>query len=129
MWVSSHPDDEDPMLWQDMETGVFHSIQHNLEAAQDQQNTGTSRDQPCQVGTHQFSLDGFEWFYTGAAYTNLVEYTDGSHHLFSRRERPHLVFEENTTRPIALSNAARPGGADGDRTFTIVQGLRTKLAA
>ena len=79
MWVSSHPDDEDPMLWQDMETGVFHSIQHNLEAAQDQQNTGTSRDQPCQVGTHQFSLDGFEWFYTGAAYTNLVEYTDGSH--------------------------------------------------
>ena len=121
MWVSSHPDDEDPMLWQDMETGVFHSIQHSLESR-------ATKGQPSQVGTHQFSLDGFEWIFTGAAYTNLVEYTDGSHHLFDRRERPHLVFEENTTRPIALSNSARPGGADGDRTFTLVQGLRTKPA-
>ena len=121
MWVSSHPDDEDPMLWQDMETGVFHSIQHNLAVC--------PRDQPCQLGTHQFSLDGLEWFLTGAAYTNQVEYTDGSSHLFDRRERPHLVFEENTTRPIALSNSARPGGADGDRTFTLVQGLRTKPTA
>ena len=34
------------------------------------------------------------------------------------------VFAENTTKPIALSNSARPGGADGDRTFTLIQGLR-----
>jgi hypothetical protein len=31
LWVSSLPDDEDPMPWQDMKTGVWHSIQHNLE--------------------------------------------------------------------------------------------------
>jgi hypothetical protein len=31
LWVSSHPDDEDPMPWQDQETGVWHSIQHNLQ--------------------------------------------------------------------------------------------------
>ncbi len=124
MWVSSHPNDEDPMPWQDMETGVFHSIQHNLEGGCPMR----PNDPPCQVGTHQFSLDGFEWFYTGVAYTDLVEYTDGSSHIFDRRERPHLVFEENTTRPIALSTSARPGGADGDHTFTLVQGLRTKPA-
>eukprot|EP01052_Picozoa_sp_SAG31_P029033 SAG31_NODE_2854_length_4992_cov_3.213570_2_plen_136_part_00 len=106
-----------------METGVYHSIQHNLEGPH------MCAGQLCQVGTHQFSLDGRTWFYTGTAYTSLVEYTDGSSHLFDRRERPHLVFEENTTRPIALSNAVRPGGADGDRTFTLVQGLRTKPAA
>ena len=57
-------------------------------------------------------------------YTNQVLYTDGTSHLFDRRERPHIVFEENSTRPVALSNAVRPGNADGDRTFTLVQGLR-----
>jgi hypothetical protein len=83
--------------------------------------------QLCQIGTHQFSLDGGrQWFYTGTAYTSLVHYTDGSSHLFDRRERPHMVFAENTTKPVALSNSARPGGLEGDRTFTLVQGLRTK---
>lgn len=66
--------------------------------------------QLCQIGTHQFSLDGGrQWFYTGTAYTSLVHYTDGSSHLFDRRERPHMVFAENSTTPIALSNSARPG--------------------
>ena len=36
-----------------------------------------------------------------------------------------MVFAENSTTPVALSNSARPGGLDGDRTFTLVQGLRT----
>jgi hypothetical protein len=79
-----------------------------------------------QIGTHQFSLDGRQWYSTGTAYTSLVHYTDGSSHLFDRRERPHMVFEENTTNLVALSNSARPGGLDGDRTFTLVQGLRAK---
>lgn len=118
LFVSSRPDDEDPMLWQDTDTGVWHSIQHNLEGPH------MCQGQLCQVGTHQFSLDGRAWWSTGTAYTNLVEYTDGSSHLFDRRERPHMVFAENSTVPVALSNAVRPGGADGDRTFTLLQGLR-----
>jgi hypothetical protein len=65
-----------------------------------------------------------QWYSTGTAYTSRVEYTDGTSHLFDRRERPHVVFEENSTRPIALSTAVRPGGQDGDRTFSLVQGLR-----
>ena len=85
LWVTTRPDDEDPMLWQDIETGVWHSIQHNLEGPH------MCAGQLCQVGTHQFSLDGREWWYTGTAYTSLVNYTDGSWHLFDRRERPHVV--------------------------------------
>ncbi len=122
MWVSSRPDDEDPMLWQDMATNVWHSIQHNLEGPH------MCDGQLCQVGTHQFSIDGWQWYSTGTAYTNLVQYTDGTSHLFDRRERPHLIFAENTTNPVALATSARPGGLDGDRTFTLVQGLRTKAA-
>lgn len=122
LFVSSAPDDEDPVPWQDIETGIWHSIQHNLEGPH------MCDGQLCQVGTHQFSYDGWQWYSTGVAYTSLVHYTDGSSHLFDRRERPHLVFAENTTTPVALSNAARPGGLDGDRTFTLVQGLRLKEA-
>eukprot|EP00037_Helgoeca_nana_P019895 m.195893 g.195893 ORF g.195893 m.195893 type:complete len:537 (-) comp25039_c0_seq1:70-1680(-) len=118
LFVSSRPDQEDPMLWQDVETGVWHSIQHNL------QGPHMCEGQLCQVGAHQFSLDGRGWYSTGTAYTSRVEYTDGTSHLFDRRERPHVVFEENSTRPIALSTAVRPGGQDGDRTFTLVQGFR-----
>jgi len=121
LWVSSSPSDEDPMPWMDEATGVWHSIQHNLEGPH------MCAGQLCQVGTHQFSLDGGrQWFYTGTAYTSLVNFTDGSSHLFDRRERPHMVFAENSTTPIALSTAARPGDQDGDRTFTLVQGLRLK---
>jgi hypothetical protein len=118
LFVSSAPDDEDPMPWQDAATGVWHSIQHSLEGPH------MCEGQLCQVGTHQFSHDGRQWYSTGVAYTSLVHYTDGSSHLFDRRERPHVVFAENTTVPVALSNAVRPGDQDGDRTFTLVQGLR-----
>jgi hypothetical protein len=52
LFVSSRPDQEDPMLWQDVETGVWHSIQHNL------QGPHMCEGQLCQVGAHQFSLDG-----------------------------------------------------------------------
>ena len=121
MFVSSHPDDEDPMPWMDEATGVWHSVQHNL------QGPHMCAGQLCQVGTHQFSLDGGrQWFYTGVAYTSLVHFTDSTSHLFDRRERPHLVFAENSTVPVALSNAVRPGGLDGDRTFTLIQGLRLR---
>ena len=65
-----------PSLW----LRVWHAIQ-------------MCEGQLCQVGTHQFSIDGGrQWFYTGTAYTSLVHYTDGTSHLFDRRERPHLVF-------------------------------------
>ena len=68
---------------------------------------------------------------TGVSYTTRVNFTDGASYLFDRRERPHMVFAEGTTDPVALSNAVRPGGADGDRTFTLLQGLRpgTQLQA
>lgn len=118
-WVSSRPNDEDPMLWQDMETGVWHAITHNLMGPH------MVYGQLAQVGLHEFSLDGEHWYVSGTAYTNNVTFTDGTSYLFDRRERPHLVFEENTTKPVALSNSVRPGGqGSGDRTFTLVQGLR-----
>ncbi len=85
------------MLWQDIETGVWHSIQHNLEGPH------MCAGQLCQVGTHQFSLDGREWWYTGTAYTSLVNYTDGSWHLFDRRERPHMVTTDRLVHACTIA--------------------------
>ena len=63
--VTTMPDDEDPMPWQDMKTGIWHSIQHNLEGPH------MCQGQLCQIGTHQFSIDGGrQWWYTGGNYTN-----------------------------------------------------------
>ena len=79
----------------------------------------------CQVGTHAWSLDGFAWYYGGTAYTSRVEFTDGSAVLLNRRERPHLVFEENSSTLVALSNSAELGGAWSDRSFTLLQPITT----
>ncbi len=58
--------------------------------------------------------------YTGVAYSNEVNLTDGTTLQLNRRERPHLVFAEGTRTPVALTNSAeaRPG-----RSFTLVQAI------
>ena len=117
------------MLWQDEHTGFWHAILHNLEGPH------MCYNQLCQVGIHAFSRDGNHWTNGGTAYTNLVDFTDGTRLLLNRRERPHVVFAKGTTVPIALSNSAEPGGASGeggrvptggDLSFTLVQAIKLR---
>ena len=115
---------EDPYIWVDRR-GVFHAVMHSMDAGQ-----------PF-CGGHAFSADGIAWTYTGYAYSNAANYSDGSWEVFARRERPHLLFAQDGTTPIALSNgvqyAAPPdvsctiGGARTvcDPIFTLVQPIAT----
>eukprot|EP00947_MAST-08B_sp_MAST-8B-sp1_P002402 g2402.t1 len=64
--VTSRPDAEDPMLWQD-EDDHFHALLHNLEGAHMCGNAGPP---DCLVGIHIFSRDGVVWLNGGLAYTN-----------------------------------------------------------
>jgi hypothetical protein len=82
------------------------------------------RGDPLRPRSHGYSLDGLTWLFGGVAYTNNVTFTDGSSLLLTRRERPHVVFAEGTRTIVALSNSAMVGGAYGDRSFTLVQGVR-----
>eukprot|EP00040_Diaphanoeca_grandis_P025597 m.142028 g.142028 ORF g.142028 m.142028 type:complete len:474 (+) comp30228_c0_seq1:69-1490(+) len=78
-------------------------------------------------GSHAYSVDGKTWYYSGAAYTNLVTYTDGASELLERRERPHLVTD-NDSNVVAITNgviAWDDAGAYGDRSFTLVQPIAT----
>jgi hypothetical protein len=43
------------------------------------------------AGTHAFSRDGKVWYYSGMAYSNAVQFSDGTVEYMKRRERPHLV--------------------------------------
>ena len=99
--------------------GNFHAILHNLEGPHMVRGFREAR-----VGIHAFSQDGERWFDGGLAYTNLVNFTDGTSWNFNRRERPHLIFAEGSRTIIALTNSAEPGGISGDRTFTLVQGVK-----
>ena len=120
-FISSAPDAEDPYIWQN-DDGTLHTLLHSLEGPH------MCGGVECQVGTHAFSLDGFAWYYGGTAYTSRVEFTDGDILMLNRRERPHLVFAENSTTPVALSNSAEVGMGYGDRSFTLIQGINTTVA-
>jgi len=89
---------EDPFVWQDSR-GAFHAIFH----AMDVQGQGQGQ---AYLGGHAFSTDGASWTYTGTAYGNAANYSDGSWQVFQRRERPHLLFDARGL-PVALSNGVQ----------------------
>lgn len=109
---------EDPFVFTDPE-GNYHCLFH----AFDHQGGLGATYFP---GSHAYSEDGKVWHYSGAAYSNIVEYSDGTQGVLTRRERPHLVFstDSGVRRIVALSNGVieeGDEGANGDRSWTLVQ--------
>lgn len=118
---------EDPTLWID-EHGTAHMLAHAFRPF---------------FGAHAFSpptdwprnwTDGasMNWTFTGVAYGNAVSFTDGSNFSFSRRERPHLVWDKDQAgvTALALSNGVQYLGQldepNADATLTLVQPLSTR---
>jgi len=106
--VPDHPPPEDPMVWVGGD-GVYHALFH------DRSGDGKSH------GGHAYSIDGFEWTYTGVAYDNVIEYDDGWKWAFSSRERPHLVMDRKGA-PLALTSGVRYSQElTGDYSYTHLQ--------
>jgi hypothetical protein len=113
---------EDPFVYRDAR-GRFHAILHAMDVG----------DDPSFCGGHAFSADGVAWTYTGFAFGNVANYSDGTARAFSRRERPHLLFARDGVTPLALSSGVQfdaPAGvactiggrpAACDPVFTLVQ--------
>jgi hypothetical protein len=60
---------------------------------------------PLAQGGHAFSADGLVWHASETpAYPGSVEYADGSVGRYGKRERPHLVLDPATRKPVALTN-------------------------
>ena len=108
---------EDPMLWIDKTTGAIHAILHDEQGPQ----------RCTAVGRHAFSTDGINWTYAAEnAYNSTVKFDHGngteSVVSFYRRERPHMIIDENG-RPTHLSNGAQES-TETDRSFTLIVPLR-----
>merc|ERR1712176_1577070 len=106
------PETEDPFIYLHC-NGMYHAIFHNMSP--------TIQHIP---GGHAYSMDGINWIYAGSIYGNTVQYTDGTNFIFSRRERPHFIFDIDDCTPIALTNGAQYGGQYGDATFTLLQPIK-----
>lgn len=109
---------EDGYVWQ-AKDGSFHALFHAFNSNWQ--------------GSHAFSPDGSTWHYSGAAYNNSVTFSDGTVGAMTRRERPHLIFDQDTVngskRILGLINgvvdSADPGEY-GDKSFTLVTPVRQK---
>ena len=101
---------EDPFVYQDCD-GYYHALFHNMSPQDDQ----------TYCGGHAYSMDGVEWIYAGLAFGNTVEFTDGTKFTFPRRERPHLIMDDDGCTPLAVTSSVEYGGRYGDATYTLLQ--------
>ena len=110
------PGTEDMYPYKDC-NGNWHALFHNRSP-----DGGQSVETATTCGGHAFSKDGINWIYSGVAYTNTIQYDNGESFTFSRRERPHLVFDtKDGCTPVLLSTSAE---YYEDATFTFVQPIK-----
>ena len=121
--VASTVEGEDPFMYVDSrDPQVLHALSH-----------AGGWDSS---GGHAWSTDdGKTWkrHKSVAAYSSLIRYDDGSEVSLSRRERPHLVFDEAGV-PVALTNGAtavwpctHPELCPHDHCYTSLEWLNTDV--
>jgi len=97
--LQTPPNWEDPTLYFDRRAN-WHILYHVY--ALEPFSSGVER-----YSGHAYSADGLDWtFSTFEPFGGTVLFTDGSHISFATRERPQLVFsDESRTVPAALTSA------------------------
>ena len=128
---------EDPFLYADPDdASKLHAIFHHMYGFDSATQWWLDA-----LGGHAFSDDrGKTWTYTGVAYGNatsttrgnVVDWAGGGSFRFTRRERPHLIFDADG-RVSHLTTAAQyglaqtpGGGANGDACYTLIQPVAQK---
>eukprot|EP01059_Diplonema_ambulator_P018919 TRINITY_DN315_c3_g1_i1.p1 TRINITY_DN315_c3_g1~~TRINITY_DN315_c3_g1_i1.p1 ORF type:complete len:230 (+),score=30.82 TRINITY_DN315_c3_g1_i1:94-690(+) len=115
---------EDPFVYFDKRhEGGIHAILHDEQ--------GATRSNP--NGTHAFSPDnGVTWYYGKQnCYNGSVLTTNGSTMTYARRERPHMILDNNND-PIYVTNGVQEEDQSTDcytdpqctRSYTLVQPLK-----
>jgi len=100
---------EDPFLFQNHRG--FHIITHDQSGGS--VCGGSAFGSTC--GAHVWSKDSYEWFVgKEAVYNSTVTFRDGSTNELKTRQRPQLVFEPGSSRPIALFNGGSFEGSNQD---------------
>mmetsp|Transcript_29306 Transcript_29306/g.87658 ORF Transcript_29306/g.87658 Transcript_29306/m.87658 type:complete len:381 (+) Transcript_29306:328-1470(+) len=113
---------EDPFVYADAR-GSLHAVFHSQIQDNDERL----------CGAHAWSIDGKNWTFGGTAWSNRVPFVAAGGvelYRFSRRERPHFVFDADGSI-VALTTGVRysahsPAQPDGeDACYTLLQPVRT----
>lgn len=107
---------EDPHLWFD-KRGFWHILYHVYSL------------KPFQSGVelysgHGFSRDGIDWQFSDVPpFDGTVQFTDGKNKTYATRERPHLIFSDETrTVPIGVTSAVSSQPLSGPSCDSCVEG-------
>jgi hypothetical protein len=107
---------EDDFLWQDLGSGSFHVVFHDME--------GTCGGADNEYGCHAFSADGYSWYLSpGYVYNSTISYVGGKVKHVSRRERPVIVFDDEGNPTHLLTS--NQDDDDDDHTYTHIQPVHT----
>eukprot|EP01052_Picozoa_sp_SAG31_P019176 SAG31_NODE_1388_length_8538_cov_3.310843_4_plen_733_part_00 len=106
---------EDSHMWIDPR-GDYHALFHTWPS-----------QETISRGGHAFSVDGLNWNYSNAAYNTSVQLQAGGLFAYARRERPHLLLDDDGN-PAVLSNGVQPNH-HGDWSFTGVFPIRRRHVA
>ena len=107
---------EDPDLWWD-KRGHWHILFHVYPQGGATASTGLLR-----YSGHGWSRDGISWQFTSNSsqqpFNGTVDFVDGTSTTYSTRERPHLIFadDSNRTTPVGVITAvsSQPVGTSCD---------------
>lgn len=107
---------EDPSLWVD-KRGNFHYLMHYIPDATlvARHAFATHYDGPWMI--HEDSIP----------YNSTVQFTDGGETTWEKRERPHLVFNDQKDPAWLVTGAVLPGAAGGYHggSFTLIQQIKS----
>lgn len=107
---------EDPSLWVD-KRGNFHYLMHYIPDATlvARHAFATHYDGPWMI--HEESIP----------YNSTVQFTDGGETTWEKRERPHLVFNDQKDPAWLVTGAVLPGAAGGYHggSFTLIQQIKS----
>lgn len=109
--VNEQPDTstilEDPTLWIDAR-GHWHIINHAYDMSQ-QHECGRSI-----LSAHLFSVDGKKWYKSDVEpYGHVVEYEDGTQHVYTTLERPYIHMNEKKQLTHIVLSADLETGNEG----------------
>jgi len=105
-------ENEDPFVYRNKRG--YHAIFHGMKPY----------EQDMYAGRHAFSTDGWNWSFTPTpAYNSTVHFSNGQVITFNRRERPHILLNDQG-EPSHLFNGVQQY-SNNDYIWTLVQPIMT----
>ena len=117
---------EDPYLWHDGNTGLFHVVMKDDYKSEPSFHPGHGITGEWGAGVHAVSPDCLHWDIQGKAFTRQIRWDDGAVSTAANLERPNLLIENGRPTHLfaAIGEGSRPWAFT--RTWNICVPLGTE---